>query len=181
MLADRTGRCREDRHAHRNNPLPHWRRSNEKSQHVVTFCYFLPSTSTLILAYWTYLLTKDLPAASDGRTGTCCPYTAEFSPTRWRQKSTGIVTEQNYVTVTLCIGQLTHTGVCEVQMTLIGVCELQFSSVGCCEEGVALVVWCILQVLCGVGNGQPGEPALCQLHRHAFVRYGGTAGSVWCW
>jgi len=33
--------------------------------------------------------------------------------------------EQNYVAVTLCIGQLTHTGVCEVQMTLIGVCELQ--------------------------------------------------------
>jgi len=85
--------------------------------------------------------------------------------------------EQNYVAVTLCIGQLTHTGVCEVQMTLIGVCELQFSSVGCCEEGVALVVWCILQVLCGVGNGQPREPALCQLHRHAFVRYGGTAGA----
>jgi len=25
--------------------------------------------------------------------------------------------EQNYVAVTLCIGQLTHTGVCEVQMT----------------------------------------------------------------
>jgi len=28
---------------------------------------------------------------------------SEFLPTRWRQKSTGIDTEQNYVTVTLCI------------------------------------------------------------------------------
>ena len=27
----------------------------------------------------------------------------EFLPTRWRQKSTGIDMEQNYVTVTLCI------------------------------------------------------------------------------
>jgi len=28
---------------------------------------------------------------------------SEFLPTRWRQKSTGIDMEQNYVTVTLCI------------------------------------------------------------------------------
>ena len=28
---------------------------------------------------------------------------SEFLPTRWRQKSTGIDLEQNYVTVTLCI------------------------------------------------------------------------------
>ena len=28
---------------------------------------------------------------------------SEFLPTRWRQKSTGIDTEQNYVTVSLCI------------------------------------------------------------------------------
>ena len=28
---------------------------------------------------------------------------SEFLPTRWRQKSTGIDTEQNYITVTLCI------------------------------------------------------------------------------
>jgi len=27
---------------------------------------------------------------------------SEFLPARWRQKSTGIDTEQNYVTVTLC-------------------------------------------------------------------------------
>ena len=29
---------------------------------------------------------------------------SEFLPTGWRQKSTGIDTERNYVTVTLCIG-----------------------------------------------------------------------------
>jgi len=28
---------------------------------------------------------------------------SEFLPTRWQQKSIGIDTEQNYVTVTLCI------------------------------------------------------------------------------
>jgi len=28
---------------------------------------------------------------------------SEFVPTRWRQKSSGIDMEQNYVTVTLCI------------------------------------------------------------------------------
>ena len=28
---------------------------------------------------------------------------SDFLPTRWRQKSTGIDMEQNYVTVTLCI------------------------------------------------------------------------------
>ena len=28
---------------------------------------------------------------------------SEFLPTRWRQKSTGIDMEQNYVTVSLCI------------------------------------------------------------------------------
>jgi len=30
---------------------------------------------------------------------------SEFLPTRWRQKSTGIDMEQNYVTVTLCIAR----------------------------------------------------------------------------
>jgi len=30
---------------------------------------------------------------------------SELLPTRWRQKSTGIDMEQNYVTVTLCIWQ----------------------------------------------------------------------------
>jgi len=34
---------------------------------------------------------------------------SEFLPTRWRQKSTGIDMEQNYVTVTLCIDQPTVT------------------------------------------------------------------------
>jgi len=34
---------------------------------------------------------------------------SEFLPTRWRQKSTGIDMEQNYVTVTLCIDQSTVT------------------------------------------------------------------------
>jgi len=33
---------------------------------------------------------------------------SEFLRTKWRQKSTGIDKEQNYVTVTLCI----HAGLC---------------------------------------------------------------------
>jgi len=35
---------------------------------------------------------------------------SEFSPTRWRQKSTGIDMEQNYVTVTLCYSFRQRTG-----------------------------------------------------------------------
>ena len=40
---------------------------------------------------------------------------SEFLPTRWRQKSTGIDMEQNYVTITLCVhpgytGRRTHNG-----------------------------------------------------------------------
>jgi len=35
---------------------------------------------------------------------------SEFLPTRWRQKSTGIDMEQNYVTVTLCIAQPSSSG-----------------------------------------------------------------------
>ena len=34
---------------------------------------------------------------------------SQFLPTRWRQKSTGIDMEQNYVTVTLCIYEYEQT------------------------------------------------------------------------
>ena len=36
-------------------------------------------------------------------------YFSELLPTRWRQKSTGVDTEQNYVTVTLCIDKYLDT------------------------------------------------------------------------
>jgi len=38
---------------------------------------------------------------------------SEFLPTRWRQKSTGIDMEQNYVTVTLCIAYCIWEIICD--------------------------------------------------------------------
>jgi len=40
---------------------------------------------------------------------------SEFLPTRWRQKSTGIDMEQNYVTVTPCIAELLNACVLFLQ------------------------------------------------------------------
>jgi len=48
----------------------------------------------------TSLLTYQQSVFKRYHTGT---HFSEFLPTRWRQKSTGVDMEQNYVTVTLCI------------------------------------------------------------------------------
>jgi len=47
---------------------------------------------------------------------------SEFLPTRWRQKLTGIDTEQNYVTVTVCIvimQRLTRHDESQVQVSTV--------------------------------------------------------------
>jgi len=52
---------------------------------------------------------------------------SEFLPTRWRQKSTGIDMEQNYVTVTLCIGAMGHYFPVSQNGNLVVLALLQFT------------------------------------------------------
>ena len=56
-------------------------------------------------------MTSDLPTKRKNAI-TVTNISQEFLPTRWRQKSTGIDMEQNYVTVTLCIADCSQSTRC---------------------------------------------------------------------